>query len=124
MPGVPKFILRRLYVKGSLQNTPTGWRFALKNSLGSGYANGLVPLLVDGVEQIPMTKTTFESDGLTTSFDQVSKENPFGLQMNRSIVINIDGEQLTRGEHVIEFGCIVPGLGQIDFDFTDKVEGA
>ena len=124
MPGVPKFILRRLYVKGSLQNTPTGWRFTIKNTLGSGHAHGLVPLRVDETEEIPMARTTFDNDGVTTSFDQVNKENTLGLEMNRSIVISVDGEQLTRGVHLIEFGCVVPGLGQIGFDITDEVDGA
>ena len=124
MPGVPAFILRRLYVKGSLQNTPAGWRFTLKNSLGSGYAHGLVPLRLDESEEIPMDQTSFENDGVRTSFDQVNKENTFGLPMNRAIVISVIGEQLTRGEHRIDFACIVPGLGQIGFDFTDEVDGA
>ena len=124
MPGVPAFILRRLYVRGSLQNTPTGWSFTLKNSLGSGYAHGLVPLRVDESEEVPMDQTSFENDGVTIGFDQVSKENTFGLQMNRSIVISVVGEQLTRGAHRIDFACIIPGLGQIGFDFTDEVDGA
>ena len=124
MPGVLAFILRRLYVRGSLQNTPTGWSFTLKNSLGSGYAHGLVPLRVDESEEVPMDQTSFENDGVTIGFDRVSKENTFGLQMNRSIVISVVGEQLTRGPHRIDFACIIPGLGQIGFDFTDEVDGA
>lgn len=124
MPGVPAFILRRLYVKGSLQNTTTGWSFTLKNSLGSGYAHALVPLRLDGSEEVPMDQTSFENDGVTVSFDQVNKENTFGLQMNRSIVIRVVGERLTRGAHRIDFACVVPGLGQIGFDFTDEVDGA
>ncbi|MCH2514316.1 MAG: hypothetical protein MK134_01890 [Dehalococcoidia bacterium] len=124
MPGLPAFILRHLYVKGSLHNSPTGWSFTLKNTLGSGHAHGLVPLRVDEFEEVPMDKTTFEIDGDTIRFDQVNRENTFGLQMSRSIVISVDGEQLTRGAHRIDFVCIVPGLGQIGFDFTDDVEGA
>jgi hydroxymethylglutaryl-CoA reductase (NADPH) len=124
MPGVPAFILRRLYVRGSLQNTTTGWCFTLKNSLGSGYAHGMVPLRVDETEEVPMDRTTFENDGVTISFDQVNEENTFGLQMNRSIIISVFGEQLSRGAHRIDFACIVPGLGQIGFDFVDEVDGA
>ncbi|MCH8115247.1 MAG: hypothetical protein IIB25_07200 [Chloroflexi bacterium] len=96
----------------------------MKNTLGSGHAHGLVPLRIDETEEVPMDQTTFENDGVTISFDQVNKENPFGLQMNRSIVISVIGEQLSRGEHRIDFACIVPGLGQIGFDFTDEVDGA
>lgn len=124
MPGVPAFILRRLYVKGSLQNTTSGWSFTLKNSLGSGYAIGLVPLIIDESEEIPLAQTSFESDGATFTFDEVTDDNTFGLIMNRSIVINVTGEQLSRGEHTIDFACIVSGLGRIGFDFTDEVIGA
>ncbi|MEE8046758.1 MAG: hypothetical protein V3T49_07960 [Dehalococcoidia bacterium] len=121
MPGVPAFILRRLYVQGSLENTLSGWHFTLRNTLGSGYAKGMVPLKLDDTIEIPMTSTSFESEGETFTFDQVSDDNTFGLKMNREIVITIDGEQLTSGSHDIYFGCIIPGLGQIGFDFTDDV---
>ena len=97
MPGVPAFIRRRLYVKGSLQNSLGGWRFTLRNTLGSGYAKGMVPLRLDEIDEIPMERTSFENDGLTVTFDQVNEDNTFGLDMNREIVITVDGEQLTAG---------------------------
>jgi hypothetical protein len=97
MPGVPAFILGRLYVKGSLRNTLDGWRFTLRNTLGSGYAKGMVPLRLDEIDEIPMERTSFENDGLTVTFDQVNEDNTFGLDMNREIVITVDGEQLTAG---------------------------
>ena len=123
MPGVPAFILRRLYAKGSLQNTLDGWRFTFPNTLGSGYAKGLVPLRLDDLDEIPMERPSFSNDGLIVTFDQVNDENTFGLEMNREIVITVAGEQLTTGSHSVYFGCTVPGLGQIGFDFTDEVEG-
>ena len=121
MPGVPAFILRRLYVKSSLQNTTDWWQFILRNTLGSGHAIGLVPLVLDETEEIPMADTTFDKDGVTTSFEQVDSENTFGLQMNREVTVRVSGEQLLTGEHRIDFGCIVPGLGQLGFDFTDEI---
>ena len=123
MPGVPAFILRRLYVKGSLQNTLHGWQFTLRNSLGSGYAERLVPLRINETDEIPMEQTSFENDGLVTTFDQVSEDNKFGLEMGREIVITVTGEQLAAGSHSVYFACIVPGLGQIGFDFSDEVVG-
>ena len=83
MPGVPAFILRRLYAKGSLQNTLDGWRFTFPNTLGSGYAKGLLPLRLDDLDEIPMERTSFENYGLIATFDQVNEENTFGLEMNR-----------------------------------------
>jgi hypothetical protein len=121
MPGVPAFILRRLYVKGSLTNAENGWSFTLRNSLGSGHANGLIPLKLDETTEIPMRLTSFVSDRTLVTFDQVSEDNTFGLKMNKEIVINITGDRLTPGEHSIYFACIVPGLGKIGFDFVDVI---
>ena len=83
MSGVPAFIPRRLYAKGSLQNTLDDLRFTLRNTLGSGYAKGLVPLRLDDLDEIRMERTSFENDGLIATFDQVNEENTFGLEMNR-----------------------------------------
>jgi hypothetical protein len=121
MPGVPAFILRRLYVKGSLQNTPDGWRFTLKNTLGSGYVKGMLPLSVDEILEIPMEHTSFEKEGTRTSFAEVNDDNTFGLQMNKAIDVNITGNHLTVGNRTIYFGAIVPGIGRISFDFSDEI---
>ena len=48
MVSVPGFLLRRLYQRGSLKNTETGFKFLLANRLGSGYAHGMLPIIVDG----------------------------------------------------------------------------
>lgn len=121
MPGVPAFILRRLYVKGSLENTETGWRFTLKNSLGSGYARGMQPLKIDDAE-VPMSKSSFHQDGKDITFGQVSETNTFGLQMKKEIVISVEGEPLSPGAHKVWMGFIVPGFGKLGFDFTDEVK--
>ena len=121
MPGVPAFILRRLYVKQSLEATPDGWQFTLKNSLGSGYARQLLPLTVDGAE-IPMDQAYFRLEGKETRFDEVDEKNTFGLPMNRSIVISVRGEPLPPGAHKVGMSFVVPGFGKIGFDFTDEVK--
>lgn len=123
MPGVPAFILRRLYVKGSLQNTENGWSFTLKNSLGSGYAKGMQPLKINDKE-LPMSLASFHQDGEDISFDRVTEDTTFGLKMNRSIVISVNHEPLSPGAHKVWMGFIVPGFGKIGFDFTDEVKSA
>ena len=120
MPGVPAFILRRLYVKGSLENTANGWHFTLKNSLGSGYARGMQPLQIDGVE-LSLESCSFSQDGRDKTFAEVSDKETFGLQMNRAIVITVGGEPLSPGGHKVWMGFVVPGFGKLGFDFTDEV---
>ena len=120
MITVPGFLLRRLYVKQSLQNAQDGFLFQLRNGLGSGYAHKLWPLRLDGKE-LPPDSTFFQLDEKETAFSAVSKENTFTLAMNKTITVRASGVTLDPGPHRLEMGFDVPGLGTLRFDFTDIV---
>ena len=120
MVSVPGFLLRRLYVKGSLKNADVGFEFELRNSLGSGYSQKVWPLKVNG-EEIPAGRSHFIIDGKETAFSDVSADNTFSLEVNKTITIWTDGAALEPGVHTIEMGFDVPGLGTMRFDFTDEV---
>ncbi len=120
MVSVPGFLLRRLYVKGSLRATEGGLSFDLKNSLGSGYARGMRPLTVNG-RDVPMEDTTFTVNGVTVAFSDVSPDVPFTLAMNRTTTISAAGVPLEPGAHTIGMAFEVQGLGVLRFDFTDAV---
>ena len=120
MVTVPGFLLRRLYVKGSLRSTDTGFEFQLRNGLGSGYAHRLWPLTVDD-QELPSETTFFVLDGVSTPFSEVSKENTFTLALNTTITIRAEGAALPSGACKIGMGFDVPGLGTLKFDFADSV---
>lgn len=115
---VPAFLLRRLYVKGSLATTPEGFEFQIRNKLGSGYARRLLPLTLDG-QALDMTKTTFEVDGKVVTFDAVSESTPFTLAMNKTTTIAYTGGPVEAGTHKIGMAFEVAGLGEMGFDFSD-----
>lgn len=120
MVSVPGFLLRRLYVKGSLRATGEGLAFELRNTLGAGYARGMRPLTVDG-EEAAMERTTFSAEGRTVAFSEVSPERPFTLAMNRTTTIAAAGVRVGAGAHTIGMAFEVQGLGVLRFDFTDTV---
>ena len=120
MVSVPGFLLRRLYVKGSLKNAVGGFEFELRNNLGSGYSQKVWPLKVDG-EELQASGSYFIVDGKETSFVDVSPDSTFSLEVNKTITIWTDGVVLDPGVHTIEMGFDVPGLGTMKFDFTDEV---
>ena len=120
MPVVPAFILRRLYVKGSLRSTGNGFSFELKNTLGSGYARSVGPLTVDG-DDVPLEDSFFTLEGREIPFSDVDENNTFGLPLNRTIVISVRGRELAPGPHTIGFPFTVPGFGKLGFDFADEV---
>lgn len=120
---VPAFLLRRLYVKGSLRLTGDGFAFDLKNTLGSGYAERALPLLIDETE-LPIVDTSFVVDGVVTRFADVSPEQPMTLGMNRTVTVAVAGTRLPTGKHKLGIGFIVVGMGEMRFDVTDAVEEA
>lgn len=116
---VPPFLLRRLYVKGSLTATADGFTFRLENRLGSGYAKRMLPLTLDG-EPLDLAASTFEIDGEETAFDAVSESVPFTLAMNKTTTIAYRGGAVAPGPHRVGMGFEVAGLGELGFDFTDE----
>ena len=119
---VPAFLLRRLYVKGSLRAQDGGFAFDLKNSLGSGYAEHVLPLTVDG-DAVPLETTTFYLDGEGLRFSEISPEKPMTLGMNKTVTIGVDDHTLTVGKHKLGIGFIVTGMGTMQFDVTDVIDG-
>ena len=120
MVSVPGFLLRRLYVNGSLKNAPVGFEFQLMNTLGSGYATKVWPLKLDG-EELPAGQSYFIVDDRETPFGDVSQDNTLSLEMNKAITVWTDAAPLEPGVHKIEMAFDVPGLGSLRFDFSDEV---
>ena len=115
---IPSFILRRLYVKGSLRNTDQGFEFQLRNTLGSGYGIKLHPLKIDG-EETPIESCYYTTDGKDSPFSTVSREQPFVLAVQKSITMAARDIHLSQESHKIGVAFDVPGLGALKFDFTD-----
>jgi hypothetical protein len=122
---VPAFLLRRLYVKGSLHSRSDGWGFQLKNGLGSGYAKGMLPLTLDGTE-VPLDTSFFTTEGADSAvcFADVNEKRTFGLQMGKVVAIDVNGPPLAPGGHTVAMAFVVPGLGRLRFDFSDVVQPA
>lgn len=115
---VPGFLLRRLYVRGSLQQTETGFQLELKNTLGSGYARRLLPLQVNGTE-ISLADCFFEVDSQRHAFVDVTPESPFSLALNRTSILGGDGVSLPEGVVEVTIGFEVQGLGELSFSVKD-----
>ena len=121
MITVPSFLLKRLYVKGSLHNNDRGFQFELKNMLGPGYGTELLPLTLDGKE-LPRENSYFVIDSEEVPFPEVSREKPFTLAMNRASTILVRGVTITEGPHKIGFNFVAQGLGELGFEVTDVVD--
>ena len=117
---VPAFLLRRLYVKSSLRNEDGGFAFDLENTLGSGYADQVLPLRIDG-EEIAPAACAFVVDGVAVPFEEISADTPMTLPMNRALTVRVAGTTLVPGEHSIEMAFVVTGMGEMRFDMKDMI---
>ena len=123
MITVPPFLLKRLYVKGSLRNNDQGFQFELRNTLGSGYGTELLPLILDGRE-LRKEASYFVLDSEEVPFPAVSKDKPFTLAMNKILTVLVYGVTLPEGPHKLGFGFVAQGLGKLGFEVTDLVTNA
>ena len=117
---VPAFLLRRLYVKGSLRHEDGALVFDLHNALGSGYADRVLPLRVDGEEVAPAA-CAFVVDDQPVPFESISANQPMTLAMGRTLSVRAEGVTLEPGEHSIELGFVVTGMGEMRFDVKDSI---
>lgn len=119
---VPAFLLKRLYVKGSLKPTADGFEFSVLNQLGSGYARQMLPVTLDG-EQAPLDRTYFRRpDGEEVLFSEVDEHRPFTLEVGKTLAIGVRGTPLTPGVHKVGLGFVVQGIGSLSFEVSDIVD--
>jgi hypothetical protein len=97
--SVPAFLLKRLYVKGSLKNTATGFELMIQNTLAPGTIVGFDPLQVDGVFY-PLEQTTATlPNGSQISATALSAASPQRFGVGDRVTIHIQGQPLAAGLH-------------------------
>ena len=117
---IPTFLLRKLYIKGSLENQDDGFQFKLKNSISSGTAINVEPIKVNGNEY-PLEVVTISSEGQSISGSEISEENTFPIKVGLEIIIKVAGEPLPEGEHTIDISLTTKEVGKLAFDVKDSI---
>jgi len=120
MAHIPEFLLRALYVKGSLQNNDDGFEFKMKNELGPVRIVGTNPLTVDR-RPVPMDVCRFKRDENSAKFTDVTAEESVLMLKGEAISVQVMGMTLASGRRTIGIDVSVKDMGQIRFSVTDKV---
>ncbi|MBD3192000.1 MAG: hypothetical protein GF308_15240 [Candidatus Heimdallarchaeota archaeon] len=116
---LPKFMLKKMYQKGSLQQEGEQFSFKIVNNLASGTVISVDPLKVDEKEYKP-TEITILTEEEEFPCSEVSKENPFKLAKGNEVQFNVKGE-LESGEHTLEISFKTKEAGKIAFDVKDEL---
>jgi hydroxymethylglutaryl-CoA reductase (NADPH) len=116
----PPSVLAKVYVKGSLKNTEKGFEFSLKNIVDSGTIVEFGPITVDG--------KTCQTAALTVAIgsnerpgDQVTRLAPLSIYLGSVVLIRVNGETLSAGEHVLDISFNTREAGRLHFEARDSL---
>jgi hypothetical protein len=120
VPKVPEFLLRALYVKGSLTNNEAGFEFQMKNELGPARIVGARPLQLDR-RPIPLDKCLFIHGDDRATFAEVSPQNSVLMRKGEAITVHVRDVSLQRGRHTLGIHVEVKDMGTVSFSVNDQV---
>ena len=117
---IPSFLLAKLYVKGSLKNTDTGFTFSLKNIIDSTMLVGIGPITV-GEKAYEGEAISMTAGDTTVNGAELSKQKSLPVRMGVPISVTITGEPLSTGAQKVTVAATTSDIGQIKFDISDNV---
>jgi hypothetical protein len=119
---VPSFLLKKLYVKGSFQNTPNGFQLSLRNTLAPGTILSLSPLQIDG-RDVPLANIEILSgDNAPVRASDISLAQPKAFPLNVLITFRVIDQPLTPGLHRVTVIVNTKEAGELKIDAEDSIE--
>jgi hypothetical protein len=118
---LPPDLLEKVYVKGSLVNTGSGFAFKIKNVVDSGTLGGMTSLAVDGTD-VPLSAVTLKSPTREVKAADVTPRTSFPLQYGSTLTVTVEGEPLPTGEHTVAMTVNVLEAGRVQVKIKDVVE--
>lgn len=120
MALIPEYLLKKLYLAGSLANADDGWRFALKNTLAKATVTSLESLSVDGAN-IPLNHVTIAFSGSELKAGGITPEVPQAFPINVPVTFRVAGSPLAPGSHSLKISLVTKEFGPVEFSVTDAL---
>ncbi len=119
---IPTFLLKKLYVKGSFKNNPTGFEIALRNTLAPGTLIGISPLKIDG-RDVPLDKILIAAgDAAPVRASDISLTAPRQFPLNIVIKFQVEDQPLAPGPHHLTVQVNTKEAGELKIDAEDSIE--
>ena len=117
---IPSFLLAKLYIKGSLKNSASGFEFALKNIIDSTMLIGIGPIST-GEKAYEGDAITMTVADKTVNGSELSRQNSVSVRMGVPMKVSVAGEKLAAGAQKITVAATTSDIGKIKFDISDTV---
>ncbi|NPA91966.1 MAG: hypothetical protein GXO55_11085 [Chloroflexi bacterium] len=118
--GVPATLLRKLYVTGSLRNTPTGFQFQLKNRLAPATLLRFGGLKVDG-RYIATERVYLHVNDDVYPASHIDVHRPVLFQVNHILTVIVEGETLSPGSHHLTCDLYAQEVGWLHIPIEDEL---
>lgn len=113
-------LLDRVYVRGSLKNTDTGFEFKLKNTIDNGTLSGVKSLSLDGAV-LELSTVKMQTSAGEKAAEEISYKNPLPLYYNSEAVVSVAGNPLAAGAHSIVLAISVYEAGTLQLKINDEI---
>ena len=120
---IPSLLLKKLYTLGSLTNTATGTRFALKNRLSDAEVVASGGVAIDGRPVPPGNIRLDLGDGVMVSLSAIDLAHPFPFPVGAIVTVEADTPELPAGKHEVEIAFETRPFGKVQFKVEDAIGG-
>ena len=118
---IPSLILKQLYTLGSLESSPEGTRFSLKNRLSDATLTHLEGVEIDG-QELAWDRLVLEvgrDHSLNPS--EISETRPVAFPLAKVVTILCKGIELDKGKHEIGLRFRTQPFGKLSFKVKDTI---
>ena len=121
MRFIPKALLKKLYNRASLRNTPRGVRLAVKNRLAPARLQRIERVALNG-RAIPTADIQLQFDGgEAIRADQLPSDPATEFALGTLLTLDLAIEPLAAGEHEIELAFAAEPFGKLEFKVRDTL---
>jgi alpha-galactosidase len=121
MAFIPGFLLKRLYVRGSLRNTATGCALDLRNVVDSATVTRFLELAIDSRSYGPERLRLLVAGQPPLAALDVTPEAPVCLPEGIAVTLLLPGVVLDAGNHHLRLRFQTREVGELAFEVEDEV---
>jgi hypothetical protein len=121
MPAIPPFVLKKLYVKGSLRTEDDGFALDLKNTIAPATITAFTGLDVDGQAIAPAQVTLVPPNGNSRSGGEVSGQTSLSFPVGATVTLRVAGKALEPGPHELVTHVVVDEVGPLAIPIADTL---
>ncbi|GAB3886160.1 hydroxymethylglutaryl-CoA reductase [Spirosoma agri] len=119
---IPNVLLKQLFTRNSLRNTPDGFAFSLKNRLSDARFTGLQRARIDGRDYPAEAFTLTPDGGEAIAVSAISAQQPLAFPLRRSVQVSAVAQPLAPGKHTLEITLHTQPFGTITLIVEDELQ--